>query len=303
MLFLTLNGGKLSDNSPLVQVFAGRTEAEIAPIRQAFHDIKRDNLDTKIKAKLAGDFEYAILAIAAEPAVFDARTIRKATAGMGTNEVTCIEILCTRTPEEIAAINVEYKNTDSKSEELLGLMNKETSGKLREMFRGILGERKTFNSAEVDDHVAALYRAGEGKIGTDSQPFIDIICGYEREHVEAVADAYEKTHGKPLTKVIESEFPRFQKKLLYALTQKKHIFFAEKLQEAFNKTNVDETTITRIIVSQREHRLTEISAHLNNTGKPKDRKPLAQYCTEKTSGNLKMFLNAICANFVRSERS
>ena len=244
-----------------------------------------------------------MLSIAAIPAVYDANTIRKATKGLGTDEDTLIEILGTRSPAEIEQINIEYKNTDSKGQELLALINSETGGKLREMFRGILGERKAYNPDEVADHVAALYRAGEGKIGTDEQTFINIVCGYEREHVLAVAAAYEAKHGKVFTDVIKSEFPRYQKKLLLALASPVAEFLGEKIKDAFTSTNVDETTIARIIITQRETNISAISAHLNNTGKPKQRKPLAQWVTEKTGGNLKTFLNAICANFVQNERA
>jgi len=303
LLHATLNGGVLSNNAPLVQVFAGKTAAEITPIREAYHEIKHGQLETAIKKKLSGDFEYAILSIATIPAVYDAQTIRTATKGLGTDEVTLIEILGTRSPAEIEAINTEYKNTDSKGTELLALINSELGGKLRDAFRLVLAERKALDADLIADHVAALYRAGEGKMGTDEKTFINIIAGYEREHVLAVADAYEKKHGKSLETVIKSEFSRDLEKFLLALATPVHVFLAHKIKTALTKMNVDEKVITRIVITQREANLTKISSFLNSDGKPNQRKPLAQWVTEKTGGNLKTFLNSVCANFVENERS
>ena len=108
--------------------------------------------------------------------------------------------------------------------------------------------------------------------------------------------------GTSLQKVIESEFSGDLKKAMLALGTPIHEYFGNKLLHAFNRMNVDEKTITRVIITQRETSLSDISQFLNHSGKPKDRKPLAQYVSEKTSGHLKTFLNAVVANFVRSER-
>ena len=60
------------------------------------------DMEEGMKSKLGGilkghDFQHLVLALLDEPAVFDARCLREAMKGLGTDERTLIDILCTRT--------------------------------------------------------------------------------------------------------------------------------------------------------------------------------------------------------------
>ena len=62
-----------------------------------------------LKSELAGNFENAVVWFMEDKSVFDAKCLRQAMKGVGTDEEALIEILCTRTNEEIQQIKRAYK--------------------------------------------------------------------------------------------------------------------------------------------------------------------------------------------------
>ena len=60
------------------------------------------DLEEDVKSKIGGilkghDFQHLVLALLDERAVYDAKCLREAMKGLGTDERTLIDILCTRT--------------------------------------------------------------------------------------------------------------------------------------------------------------------------------------------------------------
>ena len=61
-----------------------------------------------MKSELSGNFEKVMVALLMEPVDYDAYCIKKAVKGAGTNERALVEILCSRTNEEIQAMKASY---------------------------------------------------------------------------------------------------------------------------------------------------------------------------------------------------
>lgn len=67
------------------------------------------DLIKELKSELSGNLEECILALMEPKALYDAKSLRRAMSGAGTDEDCLIEILCTRTNAEIQAIKEAYK--------------------------------------------------------------------------------------------------------------------------------------------------------------------------------------------------
>ena len=70
----------------------------------AFKDLIKE-----LKSELSGNFEGAIVWFMEDKSLFDAKCLRKAMKGAGTDEAALIEILCTRSNAEIQGIKRAYK--------------------------------------------------------------------------------------------------------------------------------------------------------------------------------------------------
>lgn len=69
--------------------------------------IPKDLID-ELKSELSGNFEIAIIGLMEAELLFGAKCLRSAMKGLGTDESVLVEILCTRTNEEILQIKEAY---------------------------------------------------------------------------------------------------------------------------------------------------------------------------------------------------
>lgn len=72
-----------------------------------FQDLIED-----LKSELGGHFEDVVLALVRPPADYLCKQLHKAMEGMGTNEHTLIEILCSRSNSEVQEIVNAYERRE-----------------------------------------------------------------------------------------------------------------------------------------------------------------------------------------------
>ena len=65
-----------------------------------------------LKSELSGDFEKTVLALMMTPGEYLASEVKRAIKGLGTDEAVLVEVLCTRTNEEMTALKEAYKKCE-----------------------------------------------------------------------------------------------------------------------------------------------------------------------------------------------
>ena len=65
-----------------------------------------------MKSELSGDFEKTLLALMMTPAYYLASEVKRAIKGLGTDEAVLVEILCTRSNDEMTALKEAYKKCE-----------------------------------------------------------------------------------------------------------------------------------------------------------------------------------------------
>jgi len=136
----------------------------------------------------------------------DARRLREAMKGIGTNDSVLIDIIGHRTREQRMMIIAEYHNTVGR--DLLKDLESETSGNYRTVLLKLMKPRDEM-LAEI------LYEAMKGA-GTKDLTLIDIMTQFPYE-LPAVAAAYQRLYGKSLESAIKSETSGSYEKMLCAL--------------------------------------------------------------------------------------
>ncbi|MCQ2818735.1 MAG: annexin [archaeon] len=82
----------------------------------------------------------------------------------------------------------------------------------------------------------ALYKGGQGRLGTDEATFIKIFGTRSNAEIKCIAEQYASvSQGTPLIKAIESEFSGSAKKTLKAIVScmiDPHEYFAKRVNES-----------------------------------------------------------------------
>ncbi|KAK0151511.1 Annexin A6 [Merluccius polli] len=115
-----------TDEDAIIDIVARRSNAQRQEIRQTFKSQLGRDLIKDLKSELSKNLERLIIGLMLTPAEFDAKMMSKAIEGAGTDEHALIEILVSRSNDEIHAMNAAYQSAYRKS--LEGDIQSDTSG-------------------------------------------------------------------------------------------------------------------------------------------------------------------------------
>jgi len=285
--------GMGTDEAALIKTIVPFQNAELQTLIDVYRkEIQRD-LVPDIKSETGGNFREVLLALLTPADTYDSHLCNKAIAGLGTNEKLLSEVICTRTPDELAALAKKYEGEFQK--DVKEAIKGDTSGDYRKVLLACFGDGRKGGviKEKVAKDVETLYNAGEKKLGTDEDTFIKLIAGQPRAHVEAVALEYGMKYGKHFNTVLSSEMSGALKYALQVLSTPLHQFWAEQFNLAMKGVGTDDTKLIRTLISVHSRCLREVSVQYLQLYKTS----LKAACASETSGDYKKILVAICEHF------
>jgi len=166
-----------TDEKAIINMIVNRNAAQRAEIRNYYKSCYGKDLIKRLKEDTSGNFKQVIAGMFMTPAEYDAMCLYKAMKGLGTDEGVLIEIIGTRTNEQLREVKDvferEYKGTLEK------WVKGDTSGNFRNLLVALLQcDRSTNPNPDpvmCQADAQALYTAGEGRWGTDEPTFIRIF--------------------------------------------------------------------------------------------------------------------------------
>lgn len=254
-----------TDEKAIINVLANRSAAQRLQIETAYKgDFGRD-LIADLKSELTGQLEDVVTAMMQDRFVYEAQCLRGAMKGAGTTEGTLIELIVTKSNEEIQKLKAAYTATLKRN--LEDDVESETSGTLKRLLVSALQGARPANAkldpARVTADAKALFEAGENSFGTDESKFNEIIIGRSFNHVQAVFAEYEKLAGHSILKAIESEMGGavgIGFKSVATSIINRPAYFAGRLYDSMAGAGTDDESLIRIIVTRSEVDLEDIKA-------------------------------------------
>uniref|UniRef100_A0A1A9VBK8 Annexin n=1 Tax=Glossina austeni TaxID=7395 RepID=A0A1A9VBK8_GLOAU len=246
-----------TDEKAIIDILTARSNGQRQKIKEHFlREYGRDLIDD-LKSELEGRFEGVIIALMLRPVEYLCKQLHKAMEGAGTNESTLVEILCTKSNEEMAHIVSCYENMYDRP--LVEHMCSETSGHFRRLLTlivtGVRDPAGTVDAEKAKELAQALYNAGEAKLGTDEEVFNRILAHSSFAQLRLIFEEYKQLSGQTIEQAIKHEMSGELHDAMMAIVecvQSPPTFFATRLFKAMDGMGTDDTTLIRIIVSRSE---------------------------------------------------
>ncbi|XP_037046656.1 annexin B10-like [Bradysia coprophila] len=246
-----------TDEQTIIDILTSRSNSQRQQIGQYFtNSLGRDIIDD-LKSELGGKFEDVIVGLMLQPDQYLCKQLNKAMDGIGTNESTLVEILCTKSNEEVKRLVSVYE--DMYDRPLAEHLCSETDGYFRRLLTliitGVRDETGTINPDEAKEQAAALYAAGEAKLGTDEEVFNRIFSHSSFAQLRLVFEEYKSLSGQTIEQAVKHEMGGELKEAIMAIiecVQSPSAFFAKRLNDAMSGAGTDDSTLIRIIVSRSE---------------------------------------------------
>jgi len=285
-----------TDEDEITRLITHRSNAQRQEVKAKFPQMFGQDLDEALKDELGGHYEDVVLALFKTPIEYDAYELHHAIKGAGTSEKVLIEILCSRTNEQIEEIKAAY--TALYDADLPEDIQNDTSGNFGKlMYSLVQAAREEDDGADegraVED-ANALLDAGENSLGTDESRFNVIMASQSFDQLSCVFDQYDQISEKSIEEAIESEFSGDIKEGLLAIVKCvrcKTKYFAEKLYKSMKGAGTDDRTLLRIMVNRSEVDMQHIKCHFESMY---EGQTLEAFIEDDTSGDYKKVLLNLC---------
>ncbi|KAM7003395.1 annexin A2-like [Tautogolabrus adspersus] len=284
------------DEQTIIDVLTKRTYSQRREIAFAYEQRAKKDMITALKGALSGSLETVILGLMKSTTQFDASEIRGSIKGLGTDEETLVEILCSRSNDELVEIKKVYNQLFGK--ELEKDVSGDTSGHFAKLLLALVQTKRAAPTAvvdyeKIDEDARALYDAGVKIKGTDVATWISIMSERSVSHLKKVFERYRSYSPYDMQESIVKEVKGDLQNSFLALVQcfeNKQLYFANRLNHAMKGKGAKDKILTRIIVSRCEVDLKKIcSDYKTNFGQS-----LQKTIMEHTKGDYQKVLLGLC---------
>ncbi|XP_049929998.1 annexin A2-like [Epinephelus moara] len=284
------------DEQTIIDILTKRTYAQRREIAFAYERRTKKDMISALKGALSGSLETVILGLMKSTTQYDASVIRGSIKGLGTDEETLIEVLCSRSNTELVEIKKVYKELFKI--DLERDVKGDTSGNFAKLLLALVETKRADPSAivdyeRIDQDARALFEAGVNMKGTDVPTWISIMTERSVPHLQKVFQRYKSYSPYDMQESIVKEVKGDLQRSFLVLVkcfENKQLYFASRLHEAMKSKGAKEKIVTRIIVSRCEVDLKKIcSEYKANFGES-----VQKTIMEHTKGDYQKVLLSLC---------
>ncbi|XP_063046230.1 annexin A6 [Engraulis encrasicolus] len=243
-----------TDEDAIIDIVARRSNEQRQEIRQAFKSILGRDLMKDLKSELSKNLCRLIMGLMMTPPEFDAKMMKKAIEGAGTDEHALIEILVTRSNEEIQAMCAEYQQAYKKS--LEDAIRSDTSGQFCRILVSLVQGAREDGPVELDrveEDAQTLADACNDDSDEREMKFMAVLCTRSFRHLRKVFQEFVLKTNKDIEQVIKKEMSGDVKQAYYAIVRSvknQPSYFADRLYKAMKGLGTDDRALIRIMVSR-----------------------------------------------------
>ncbi|XP_062599097.1 annexin A6-like [Saccostrea cucullata] len=288
-----------TDEQAIIDILGYRSNAQRLEIVQTYKTMFGKDLIKDLEGELSGGLKVLCRGLCMSPENFDAMCLNKAIKGLGTDEQVLVEVICTRSNEQIRKFKEAYKTLYGKN--LEEHVSGDTSGHFKRLLIGLLqanrDESKEFDRNKAKQDAQAIYEAGEKKWGTDESRFNVILVSRSYAQLRATFQEYAKLANKDIEDTLKSEMSGDLLKGMLAVVRcirGKASHFATELYKSMKGLGTDDDRLCRVIVSRCEVDMVQIKEEFQKQYK----QTLAMFLADDISGDYKNLCFALIGESV-----
>jgi hypothetical protein len=280
-----------TDEKAVIGVLGHRTKEQLRAIAAEYPQTHKHSLDENLRSELSGHFRDLAVGLATDPTKVRIQLLEKATKGAGTRERALIDILVGCTNDEIRQIQQEDPRI------IAGVLN-DVSGDFKKVLVELLKGTRETNTTVDDEQAQAvaekLYKAGEGKLGTDEAVFVDIIAKKSPEFLAKVSDFYKAKHKHSLEQAVKSETSGYFEDTLVGLLKTRLVFIADRIFKAMDGAGTDDTCLVYFFSVLSKKEIQEVARIFQQ----RHQKSMAEVIKGDTSGDYRNLLLALLSGYL-----
>jgi len=201
-----------TDEDALIATLGSKNTVERCLIAYRYQEKYGKELKELMKKENSGDFGFLTQLLSLPAPDADAKIIRKATKGLGTDEKLLYTVICGRSNDEIEILKKTYFKRYNK--DLTNLVSSETHGDIKKLYLACLqGMEETYdpkyhNASKAEEDAKTFHKKGQGRWGTDEAALFEIICKSPPQYLQMIDDAYVATYHVNLQHALKKELHR-----------------------------------------------------------------------------------------------
>lgn len=253
-----------TDEETITGILAAHTNEQRQEIKKSFTTQFGTDLIADLKSELGGDHEDCVVALMTPPRLFDAQQLYRAMKGGGTDEDSLIEILISRSNEEIEEIKELYKKEYDC--DLVEDIQGDNQGYILRLLVSQCMAGRNADDGDYDDDLAEqeaqeIFEAGEEMLGTDEAAISRIFCLRSWSQLRATFRKFKDIADKDISESIGDETSgslrdAYEAIILFARSPA-HMF-ARDLYRSIAGAGTKDNPLIRQIVSRSEIDLRDI---------------------------------------------
>ena len=281
----------------LIEIVTHRSNEQRQQIRKEYNTLYQIDLLEEFNKNLTSNFKETILALFLPPVDYDCYQIFKSVEGLSTNEDTLIEIIASRSNEELNQIKQRFFQIYNK--DLIELVRSKTSGHLQKILIALLQADRpsniTPNEQNCIESAKRLFDSQSSNKEALYSSFVYVFTNKSREELALICKIYYNTYSKTLSEIVETSFSgngrRVLKAIIYSLLSPSE-YFAYRINKALSSFIINDNILIRILVSRDEIDIYRIKRYYLE----KYNISLYDHVKEKTSGDYRNLLLSLIGN-------
>ncbi|CAL8104891.1 unnamed protein product [Orchesella dallaii] len=243
----------------VIAILTCRSASQRMEIVTVYKDQFNKDLYQEVKSGYSGKFSKVMRALLRPPFEYLAQEVKKAMAGLGTDEDVLTEVLCTRSNDNIQLIAAAFKSHFGKTVEEELDNEYKVSAEYKELLgmllSGIRDERRECDTDKARKRAETIFNAETNAWSTETKIFMRLLTHEPYTQLRLIFDEYRKISGQSMEEAITTEFSGDLRNAMLTIVKcaiNRSQYYAEKLESAMRGLRFDDYSLIRIIVSRCE---------------------------------------------------